>query len=95
MATNGTFTEEDGKLVGKIQTLSINSPLTLLPNGNQSSPDGAHWSGRARTAGTEMSEAAGTAAVSARYPSTLTSCDAPKRCGLFGQTDALDPSHQR
>jgi len=39
MATIGTFTEKDGKLFGKIQTLSINSSLTILPNENQSSPE--------------------------------------------------------
>jgi uncharacterized protein (DUF736 family) len=37
-STIGTFTEKDGKLIGKIQTLSINSSLTFLPNQNQSSP---------------------------------------------------------
>jgi uncharacterized protein (DUF736 family) len=31
MATIGTLTEKGGKFVGKIQTLSINSPLTFLP----------------------------------------------------------------
>lgn len=39
MATIGTFTEKDGKLFGKIQTLSINTSLTFLPNENQSSPE--------------------------------------------------------
>jgi len=36
MATIGTFTEKDGKLIGKIQTLSINASLAFLPN--QKSP---------------------------------------------------------
>ncbi|MDD2794643.1 DUF736 domain-containing protein [Acidocella sp.] len=39
MATIGTFTEKDGKLIGKIQTLSLNSSLAFLPNQNQTSPD--------------------------------------------------------
>jgi len=39
MATIGTFAEKDGKLIGKIQTLSINASLTFLPNQNRSSPD--------------------------------------------------------
>lgn len=39
MATIGTFTEKDGKLFGKIQTLSISSPLAFVPNQSQNSPD--------------------------------------------------------
>ena len=39
MATIGTFTEKDGKLVGRIQTLTINASLAFLPNQNRSSPD--------------------------------------------------------
>lgn len=39
MATIGTFTAKDGKLTGKILTLSINASVTFLPNTNQSNPD--------------------------------------------------------
>jgi uncharacterized protein (DUF736 family) len=39
MATIGTFTEKDGKLLGKIQTLTINSSLAFVPNQSQNSPD--------------------------------------------------------
>jgi uncharacterized protein (DUF736 family) len=39
MATIGTFTAKDGKLTGKIQTLTLNTALTFLPNESQSSPD--------------------------------------------------------
>jgi uncharacterized protein (DUF736 family) len=39
MATIGTFAEKDRKLIGKIQTLSINALLTFLPNQNKPSPD--------------------------------------------------------
>lgn len=39
MATIGTFTAKDGKLTGKILTLSINAGVTFLPNSNQNNPD--------------------------------------------------------
>ena len=38
MATIGTFTEKDGRLTGKIQTLCINTSLAFVPNENQN-PD--------------------------------------------------------
>ncbi|HUB48328.1 MAG TPA: DUF736 domain-containing protein [Acetobacteraceae bacterium] len=50
MATIGTLAEKDGKLIGKIQTLSINASLTFLPNQNRSSPDApAYRAFRGRT----------------------------------------------
>jgi uncharacterized protein (DUF736 family) len=40
MATTiGTFTNRDGKITGKIRTLSLDATLTFLPNENQTSPD--------------------------------------------------------
>jgi len=39
MATIGTFTRKDGRISGKIQTLSINTSLVFVPNENQSSED--------------------------------------------------------
>ena len=40
MATTiGTFTNRDGKITGKIQTLIINAALTFLPNDNQINPN--------------------------------------------------------
>jgi uncharacterized protein (DUF736 family) len=35
----GTFTNRDGKITGKIQTLTLNAALTFLPNENQTNPD--------------------------------------------------------
>ena len=55
MATIGTFAEKDGKLIGKIQTLSINASLTFLPNQNRSSPDAPAY--RAFTGRTEVGAA--------------------------------------
>jgi uncharacterized protein (DUF736 family) len=39
MATLGTFTEKDGKFVGKIQPLSNSTSLVFVPNDNLSGPD--------------------------------------------------------
>lgn len=39
MATVGTFIEKDGRLSGKIQTLSISTALAFVPNENKSNPD--------------------------------------------------------
>ena len=39
MANIGTFTTKDGKITGKIQTLTLNASLVFLPNENQSGPD--------------------------------------------------------
>jgi uncharacterized protein (DUF736 family) len=39
MATIGTFTEKDGRLTGKIQTLCISTSLAFVPNENKSNPD--------------------------------------------------------
>lgn len=40
MATEiGTFTNRDGKITGKIQTLTLNAALTFRPNENQTNPD--------------------------------------------------------
>jgi uncharacterized protein (DUF736 family) len=39
MATIGTFTEKDGRLTGKIQTLCINTSLAFVPNENRSNSD--------------------------------------------------------
>jgi uncharacterized protein (DUF736 family) len=36
MATVGTFIAKDGKLTGRIQTLTLNTALTFLPNEGQS-----------------------------------------------------------
>ena len=54
MVTIGTFTEKDGKLVGKIQTLSLNAALTFLPNQSKSSPEAPAYrvfSGRTEVGG--------------------------------------------
>jgi uncharacterized protein (DUF736 family) len=40
MATTiGTFTNRDGKITGKIRTLTIDAALTFLPNENQTNAD--------------------------------------------------------
>jgi uncharacterized protein (DUF736 family) len=40
MATTiGTFTNRDGKITGKIRTLTLNAALTFLPNENPTSAD--------------------------------------------------------
>ena len=40
MATTiGTFTNRDGKITGKIRTLTLNAALTFLPNENLTSAD--------------------------------------------------------
>jgi uncharacterized protein (DUF736 family) len=39
MANIGTFTAKDGKLTGKIQTLSLSASVTFLPNESQTGPD--------------------------------------------------------
>jgi uncharacterized protein (DUF736 family) len=39
MATIGTFTDRDGRLTGKIQTLCISTSLAFVPNENKSNPD--------------------------------------------------------
>ena len=54
MATIGTFIEKDGKLLGKIQTLSLNASLTFLPNQTKSGPDAPAYrvfSGRTEVGG--------------------------------------------
>jgi uncharacterized protein (DUF736 family) len=38
MATIGTFTAKDGKIIGKIHTLTIDAGITFLPNTNDN-PD--------------------------------------------------------
>ena len=38
-STIGTFTNRDGKITGKIQTLTLNTALTFLPNENLTNPD--------------------------------------------------------
>jgi len=40
MATTiGTFTNRDGKITGKIRTLTLDAALTFLPNENQTNAD--------------------------------------------------------
>jgi uncharacterized protein (DUF736 family) len=40
MATTiGTFTNRDGKIIGKIRTLTLNAALTFLPNETPTSAD--------------------------------------------------------
>lgn len=39
MTTIGTFTRKDGRISGKIQTLTINTTLGSAPNDNQSNED--------------------------------------------------------
>jgi uncharacterized protein (DUF736 family) len=40
MATTiGTFTNRDGKITGKIRTLTLDAALTFLPNENQTNTD--------------------------------------------------------
>ncbi|MBW4089869.1 MAG: DUF736 domain-containing protein [Proteobacteria bacterium] len=39
MATIGTFTTKDGKIVGKVRTLTLDAPLAFLPNENREAAD--------------------------------------------------------
>jgi uncharacterized protein (DUF736 family) len=39
MSNIGTFIAQDGKIIGKIQTLTLSASVTFLPNDKQTGPD--------------------------------------------------------